>query len=172
MEKNSNGGSIKNRLKQTGYSLIELMVTLVICSILMAILSQNFGGLQRGVQRFIENTTYREQYLIFLLKFEEDYHRSDAFNDGDFSSFDQLGFTFDLNGDGDHLDSGENVAYRWNEKKKRIDRKSGKGSYQAFLDGVESLIWTRTSNFPLCYRLTISSVFSQTASVLDLCRDT
>ena len=165
-----NGGSIKKRVNKQGYSLIELMVTLVISSVLLAVVSQNFNGLNRVVQRFIENTVYREQYLIFLLKFEEDYHQSDYFVKDDLLKFDQLEFTFDLNGDGDRLDSGEKVAYRWNEDKNRIDRKSGNGSYQAFLDGVIAFTWTRTSTVPICYRMTTNSAFSQMISELNFCR--
>ncbi len=146
------------------------MVTLVICSILMAVVSQNFAGLNRVVQRFIEGTTFREQYLIFLLKFEEDYHRSDYFAEEDLLNFDQLEFTYDTNGDGDRLDSGEKIAYRWNEQKNRIDRKSGNGSYQAFLDNVTAFTWNRTSLLPLCYQMNSSNAFSEVNKELVFCR--
>lgn len=146
------------------------MVTLVICSVLLMVVSQNFTRINRVIQSFINHTTYRDQYLIFLLKFEEDYHRTDYFSEEDLLKFDQLKFSFDLNLDGDQLDSGENIEYRWNAEENRIDRKSGKGSFQAYLENVSSFGWSRISRIPLCYRMTTKSHFSHLLSESLFCR--
>lgn len=168
--KRSNGGSINRKRNEGGFSLIEVMVTLLICSILLAIVSQNFSGIQRSVRNFTHLANYREQYIVFLLKFEEDFYRSELLGQSNISSFEQLQFAFDLNEDGDWSDSGERIAYRWNLKEQRIDRKSGDGYFQALLDGVSGFSWERTGTSPLCFKMTVQNSYSQTDSKTFYCR--
>lgn len=146
------------------------MVTLIVSSIFIAIISQNFGSIQRSVQNFTLLANYREQHLIFLLKFEEDFHRCELTDQSALSNLDQMQFSFDLNQDGDWLDSGEKIGYRWNSIKQRIDRKSGNGHFQALLDGISGFSWKKTGSSPLCYKMTVKNIYSMKESETVYCR--
>ena len=157
-------------MNNDGFSILELMITLIITSIVVGLLSTNISGIKKLASAFNEQAIFREQYLIFLLKFEEDYQLAEIQKDMSRSDLDELAFMFDLNKDEDYEDPGERVSYKWNEAKNRVDRKSGNGSYQAFLDGIESFSWKRISIMPVCHQMTIISVFNESGYGIDFCR--
>lgn len=150
--------------------MIEVLVTIVISSILLGIISSNFPALKRTANRFLQQSIFEQQYLIFLLRLEDEYRQVEITNESDFSFINQFSFRSDLNLDGDYLDSGERISYRWNESLQRIDRKSGKGYFQAHLDGVTYLAWTKSSTNPLCHKLEISNIFSTQKRSIIYCR--
>lgn len=157
-------------MNNKGFSILELMITLVIASVVIGLISTNISGLQKLASAFNEQAIFREQYLIFLLKFEEDYQSAEIHKGVNTSDPDELLFLLDLNEDNDFGDPGEKVSYRWNESKNRIDRKSGNGTYQAFLDGTDSFSWTPISTKPNCHLMKISSVFSESGYEINFCR--
>ena len=149
---------------------MELMITLIITGLVIGLISTNINGLRKLASVFNEQAIFREQYLIFLLKFEEDYQTAEILNGLNTTNLDDLAFSFDLNRDEDFDDPGEKVSYMWNESRNRIDRKSGNGSYQAFLDGINSFSWTRISAIPVCHRMQITSVFNESGYETKFCR--
>ncbi len=159
-------------MNRDGFSVVELMITIVITGIVVGLVSSNLTGLQKIATRFNEQAAFREQYLIFLLKFEEDYQQAEIKSNMEVASLDDLLFQTDLNLDGDNFDAGEKIAYRWNKKYKRIDRKSGNGSFQAFVESVDQFNWQRISNQPICHQLILSSVFTKAEYKVDHCRVT
>ena len=80
---------------------MELMITLVITGIIIGLISSNLNGLKKLASRFNEQAVFREQYLIFLLKFEEDYQAGDLQFEKGITLLDSLNFQSDLNMDGD-----------------------------------------------------------------------
>ena len=111
-----------------------------------------------------------EEYLIFLTVFERDYSQAEVLTDETLQDLDRMRFRIDSNSDGDYLDAGESIQYRWNKDRKRMDRKSGKGSFQSFLEGIQAFSWRKVTDTPLCYRMTLQTVYSEHWKNLDLCR--
>lgn len=146
--------------KTSGFSLAEIMVTVVISAVLMGIVSTNFPMLKRAADKFLNQTVFEEQYLIFLLKFEDEYHQASIYDPEGAARIDQLIFEQDENLDGDLNDSGERIRYRWNKKEQRIDRKSGDGYYQALLEGITAFSWKRIGQSPVCHQLEVRIIFS------------
>lgn len=147
--------------------MIEVLVTLVVTSIVIGIISSSFPGLNRLADTFLRMTVFEEQNMIFLLKFEEEFQLAEIREESD---IDQMIFHQDANLDGDFEDSGERIAYRWNSKKYRMDRKSGNGNFQALVDGVAYFDWSRISDDPLCYRMQWQSTFSEIRQTTSFCR--
>jgi len=145
-----------------GFSIIEVMVTIFIGAILTGIVSSNLPQLKRVADRFLDQAFFEEQYLIFLLKLEDEYHQAAVYGPGEIGKIDQLLLEQDQNLDGDLNDSGEKIAYRWNDSEKRIDRKSGSGYFQSMLEGVTGFSWSRVRENPVCHELLIQNAFSQT----------
>lgn len=157
-------------MNERGFSLLEVMVTVVIVGLVIGLVGANFTGLRRITTRYNENVAFGEQYLIFLLKFEEDFYQAEIMANQDLGMLDNLMFQSDTNQDGDFDDPGERISYRWNSKEKRIDRKSGEGSFQAFLDGVNRFNWDRISTSPVCYHMELVGIFNDRAKAIDYCR--
>lgn len=153
-----------------GFSLVEVMIATAIASVAIGVISANFGSLKRLSDSFNYQVAYNEQMLIFLLKFEEDYHQSDLSNQDDQEGIKNLVFKLDHNFDGDYLDSGETISYRWNAENSRIDRKSGKGYFQSFLEGITSFSWTEISESPLCHEMIVKDVFKNLSKKIRFCR--
>ena len=137
------GGCTKNKSARKGLSLIEVLVTLIISSLLIGIISVNFPMLKRASDRFIQQTLFLKQYYIFLMILEEDYQQAELEDLDDLALLDNMEFLVDVNLDGDYADSSENIAYRWNKQKRRIDRKSGKAKFQSLLEGIHNFNWER-----------------------------
>jgi prepilin-type N-terminal cleavage/methylation domain-containing protein len=169
-EDHFSGGYTGLPMNSRGFSLIEVMIAIAIVGLVMGLVGTNFAGLQRIATRYNEQVVFNEQYLIFLLKFEEDYQQAEIKTNIDIGLLDDLTFQIDYNQDGNFDDPGERIAYRWNSSNKRIDRKSGNGSFQAFLDGIARFDWNRTSLSPICYRLKVVSTFNDAEKSIDYCR--
>ncbi len=169
-EKSLSGTVTETCHRQTGFSLIEILVAIIISSILIGIIGSNFPSLRRIANTFLEQTLFEEQYLIFLLKLEDEYQQAEILDESDQDYLDQLVFRQDNNLDGDYLDSGELISYRWNKAKQRIDRKSGKAYFQALLDGISYFSWNRTSSNPNCHQLKIKDVFHDKEKMIDFCK--
>lgn len=135
-------------------------MTIVIGAVLMGVVSTNFPQLKRAADTFLGQAFFEEQYLIFLLKFEDEYHQAITYEPDGVERIGKLVFEYDENMDGDLNDSGEKIAYRWNSKKQRIDRKSGKGYFQALLEGVTAFSWKQVGVTPVCHELQVQSIFS------------
>jgi len=157
--------------KPRGVSLVEVMVTIVIGAVLMGVVSNSFPQLKRAADRFLNQALFEEQYLIFLLRFEDEYQQAAAYDPEAVEQIGQLMFRQDENLDGDLNDSGEQIGYRWNEKEKRIDRKSGSGNFQALLDGVIGFSWEEISQSPTCHQLGVQDVFSEKPRTIVYCMD-
>jgi prepilin-type N-terminal cleavage/methylation domain-containing protein len=157
--------------EDSGFSLAEIMVTIVIAAVLMGIVSTNFPVLKRAANKFLNQVVYQEQYLIFLLKLEDEYQQSALYEPDDTTQIGKMTFVQDENLDGDFEDSGERIVYRWNKKKQRIDRKSGNGYYQALLEGVTGFSWEEISQSPTCHQLGVQDVFSVEPRKVVFCMD-
>lgn len=162
--------SRKNR-KSRGFSLTEVMVTIVIGAILMGIVSTNFPQMKRVADKFLGQVFFEEQYLIFLLKMEDEYHQANSYDPENVGQIGNLVFQQDDNLDGDLNDPGERIVYRWNPKKQRIDRKSGSGYYQALLEGVTAFSWKDTGSDPPCHELQLQTTFSTKPRKILYCMD-
>jgi prepilin-type N-terminal cleavage/methylation domain-containing protein len=157
-------------MKNKGFSLIEVMISILIVGILAGIAGSNFGNIRRTINGFIESTAFREQMLIFLLKLDEEYQQAEITNPSGIELLDQLTFAFDYNFDGDTADSGEMIRYRWNSDKSRIERKSGKGSYQSLLEGVTNFTWRRRGTDPPCHQMRLQTVYNPIENTIEFCR--
>lgn len=165
------GGFTENteRPEKTGFSLIEVMTTLVVLSVVIGTVTTYYGDISRITTGFLESVFFREQLSLFLMKFDEDYTMSEVNPTGEAVKLDQLRFEFDLNQDGDLRDSGEVITYRWDRKNKEIDRKSGKGYFQSFLPSVTGFSWSRLSSAPLCHQMKIRDTFSSRSRTVTFC---
>lgn len=146
------------------------MVTVLICSIVFAVVSQNFSGINRVLKQFLDRTVFKEQIYVFLSKFDEEYHQAEAFDADGLTRLESMRFEMDLNGDGDRDDSGETIQYRWNPQKRRIDRKSGNGSFQSMVEGVASFTWLSDSDREGCHQMALKGVFRSENQVFLFCR--
>ncbi len=150
--------------------MIEVMTTMVIVSIVVGIIGSNFSNISRVVNRFINSAAMREQILIFQLKFGEDYQQAEITQVSQIEMLDKLSFCVDYNLDGDYAESGEEIHYRWNKTKSRIERKSGRGNYQSLLEGIEDFSWARIQTDPPCHRMTLKTVFGSPENRVLFCR--
>ncbi|MFH2130105.1 MAG: prepilin-type N-terminal cleavage/methylation domain-containing protein [bacterium] len=157
--------------EKRGFSLVEMLVTILVGAVLMGIVSTNVPRLKKMADKFLNQALYEEQYLVFLLKLEDEYQQSAISNPESVERIGQLIFEQDENLDGDLNDSGERIAYRWNEKEQRIDRKSGSGNYQALLEGITAFSWAQTGDAPVCHQLEIRNVFSPKPRTVVYCMD-
>ena len=156
--------------RRKALSLIEVLVTLVISSLLIGIISVNFPMLKKFSDRFVEQALFAKQYYIFLLMLEGEYQQAELLDQSDLTQLDKLRFIMDSNLDGDYLDAGEDIGYRWNKKARRIDRKSGKSNYQSLLEGIDGFSWERVGNQPVCHELSISDFYSANPKRTRFCR--
>ncbi len=157
-------------MTRKGFSLIEVMISIFILGLAGGIISSNFGSIKRSMTGFIDSAAFREQMMIFLLKLDEDYQQAEVTNESEDGLLDQLLFRVDLNLDGDYDDSGESIQYRWNQTKSRIERKSGKGAFQALIEGIDRFSWKREDSDPPCHRLLLRTVFSGAEKEILFCR--
>lgn len=159
----------KKRVNKPAFSLMEVLVTITISSLLIGIISIQLPAMKRLSDQFLSVSMFEEPYLIFLLRFEQEFRQAEKIYPSDLTHLATMTFRKDLNLDGDYLDSGEKIAYRWNEQKQRIDRKSGKGYYQAILDGVTYFQWTKIHEAPICYQMELESVYSTIRKQVNFC---
>jgi len=148
---------------------MEVLITITIGGILIGVISFQLPSLKRLSDRFLAVSMFEEPYLIFLLRFEEEFRQAEKVETADLSNLAEMIFKKDLNLDGDYLDSGEQIAYRWNVPKLRMDRKSGKGYFQAILDGVTYFQWIKVRDVPLCYRMELENIYSKNRKQVDFC---
>jgi hypothetical protein len=146
------------------------MVTITIGAILIGIVSSGFPSLNRMAGRLMSQTGFETEYLIFLLKLEDEYRQAVLLVENDRQNMDQMVFRQSRNPAESASQNDVRIAYRWNAGERRIDRKSGDGYFQALLDGVNALSWQRTTTQPLCHRLTVQDVFYPSARVVLFCR--
>ena len=168
--KKSITGEVTKSGRNSGFSLVEVLVSMVIVCLFLGIVSSTVPGFHRVIGHYLDQSMMEEEYLVFLLVFERDYNQAEVITRASLNALDALIFQHDSNDDGDYLDSGESVQYRWNAAKGRIDRKSGKGYYQAFLDGIISFSWERIENTPICHQLMVTSIFSNHQKTMKFCR--
>lgn len=158
-------------MRNKGFSLLEVMITLLILSLISGIISYNLPMLTRISHHFVSQAVYKEDYLLFLMIFEDDFHSADLTDPQSTENMRSLIFKSDLNFDGDFNDAKEQMSYRWNSAKKRIDRKIGNGYFQSLLEGVEQFDWTEISAAPLCFKATFRSIFQTEGRSIQYCRD-
>jgi len=168
METNVNG--VYTGKLSRGFSLIEVMVTLTVASIFAALLFTYFPSLQRTGSRFLEQTAFEEDLLIFLNLFNRDFLLTELPSNNRAGFLGQMKFRQDLNDDGDYLDPSESIQYRWNPDKKRIDRKSGSGNYQSLVEGVASFSWSSLDPMNNCYQMKFTSVTVPAFRTVTFCR--
>lgn len=174
LQKNQDGlkktNGLNNQGGVRGFSLNEVLVTLALTSIVLGIFASNLPQLQRVSNQFLEQTAFEENYLLFLILFERDYYAAESSHEQE-KNLKNLIFQQDQNLNGNYLDQGEQVFYRWNSKEKRIDRKTtAKGYFQALLEGVEKFSWEKVKTSPLCYQLRLKSKFSSKAREILYCK--
>ena len=164
------GGEATDFANKSGFSLVEILVTLVIASSIIGIMATGIPNFRRTLKKYLDQSLLEEEYLIFLVVFERDYSQAEVTNTTALENLDDMVFRIDYNSDGDYLDSGERIQYRWNKKKKRIDRKSGKGYFQSFLEGIQNFTWQKVKKAPVCHRMTLQTIFSDNRKSLTFCR--
>lgn len=168
--KRHTGGGATDSSASPGFSLVEILTTLAIVCGFIGIVSAAIPGFRKTLGKYLDQSMTEEAYLIFLVVFERDYNQAEVPTAQMRENLDDMLFRIDFNSDGDFLDPGERIQYRWNRKKNRIDRKSGKGSFQAFFGGVRSFSWQRAEKAPNCHRMTLKTLFSDNLKSLQFCR--
>ena len=168
MGNSTNGGVIESYHR--GFSLIELLVALVVTAVFSSFLFTSFPNLHRTSNRFLEQVAFEEELLIFLNLFSQDFSLSEVLTAQDANQLGQMKFQQDRNEDGDYLDTSELIQYRWNNSKKRVERKSGIGNFQSLVEGVVSFSWEVTDSPNTCYRMSLQSIFSNQGRVINFCR--
>ncbi len=168
-EKHTSGEFIDSTIN-SGFSLVEVLVTLVVICSFMGVVSTSVPGVEKTIGGFLQQLTLEEEYLIFLVLFEKDYNFAEVSTTSDLIGLDSMKFQRDHNNDGDFLDSGEAIQYRWNSEKQRIDRKSGNGYFQAFLEGIDAFSWEKTGSQPVCYEMKLLPIISQKSKTVTFCR--
>lgn len=157
-------------MNKKGFSLIEVMVSILVVGIVAGVISNSFPNIKNVVERFMDTIAFREQLIVFLLIFDEDYQSAD-WEENEWAALDELSFKTDHNLDDDFEDSGEWIRYRWNESKSRIERRSGKGYYQSLVEGISEFSWKRIGNSPICHQMLVRSiVMPKTAKKIVFCR--
>lgn len=159
-------------IKSNAFSLIEVMVTLTVIALVSAVISVNLPALNRISQQFISQVTFKEDYLLFLMIFEDDFHTAELVTAEDLSNMNNLLFQSDLNFDSDFEDPKEKIRYRWNSSHKRIDRKSGNGNFQSLLEGIDTFEWDQTSDNPACFKATLKDIYHKNTRTITYCRKT
>ncbi|MCP4297666.1 MAG: prepilin-type N-terminal cleavage/methylation domain-containing protein [Proteobacteria bacterium] len=162
--------STQYRRGQGGLSLIEVLITLVITSIVLAALSIGFPSMKAITLKMIEKSDYDEQFLIFLIKLEENFQLAEIENMNSGTYLDEMSFKIDHNRDGSYEQSSDRIAYRWNGSKKRVEMKRGNSYYNSILEGVTQFSWLRKGNFPLCYQMSVENLFSKTPRTVRFCK--
>ena len=170
MEEKFNGVSFDEAVPGAGITLLELLVTAVICSIFIGLFSTQYPVLQRTSYRFLEQSNFEEQYLIFMVKLEENYQMNALTEAQDLILLEQMTFKIDHDWDGDYDQVGDRLAYRWNPQEQRLEQRKGNGAFNGILNGVASFSWAATSSSPLCYRIDLKSIYNSRLRSSVLCR--
>ena len=154
--------------KQKGFSLIEVLITLVIISVLLGIISTQFPVFNKLINRYSDQFLFKENYLVFLAILSKDFYESELYEPDEENI---IQFKLDLNFDLDYKDAAENISYRWNRGKNRLERKSGKGNFQVILNGLEQLKWDFINvNQATCLKIQTKSFFSSKTDSISFCR--
>ncbi|PCI24679.1 MAG: hypothetical protein COB67_11410 [SAR324 cluster bacterium] len=161
MEKKYNGEYSAKATVSPGLSLLELLITTLICSILMGIFSTQYPALQRMSYRFLEQSNFEEKYLIFLIKLEEQFQMTELNNAQDLALLQQMTFRIDYAWDGQYTQASDRIAYQWNAQQQRIEQRKGNGAFNGIIGGIRSFSWTPASATPFCYRLDLKSLYSE-----------
>ena len=151
---------------KSGVSLIEVIISLLICSILFAVFSSHYPQIQRMTRQLIGQAAFEEKYLIFLIKFEEQFQQAEIVSEDQ----GKIKLNIDYNEDGTHDQSNERITYNWSSTKQRIEQSTGNGAPNGILDGISSFSWTRQDS-PLCYQFIIQSIYHNYPQKVKFCRE-
>ncbi|MBF0280273.1 MAG: prepilin-type N-terminal cleavage/methylation domain-containing protein [SAR324 cluster bacterium] len=155
-----------------GFTLLEVMIALAVLSVLVLTLQSPLDHFHRFIfnQQIESDRTMSVQRAQLLMKAElvqagfgissSDPEEAIAIENG------TLTFKADLNLDGDLNDAREKISYRFDEKRQMLLRKSGRGAYQRFVEGLRFLSFAYSPSGSgegsrLCIRIT-TRVWEQT----------
>jgi prepilin-type N-terminal cleavage/methylation domain-containing protein len=133
-------------LAQKGTSLVELLIAMALFGVIMAAVTSAYT-LQRhtlAVQEQVNLMTAQAQVAMDLLSREVRSAGTNPFGVALTAvtyDVNQLRLQSDHNGDGDILDTDEDVIYRFDAANRRILRDSGTGN-EVMADNIELLQWT------------------------------
>ena len=150
-------------------SLIEVLITLVISSIILGSISIGLPAIKSSIERMIAKSTFKEQYLIFLIKFEEHFQLTAVENKPSGIYLDNLKFLIDLNWNGSYEPS-DRITYRWNKSRSRLEMAKGNGRPNSILEGVSMFSWVRTGISPLCYQMSLKNLYDKHSREIEFCK--
>lgn len=133
----------KSSRKNHGFTIIEMLIALLITAIILAVVYDTFVS-QRNVLRTQELITEMHQNvratismilseikLAGLSPLEVEF-------DGIIYSPDQLQIRIDMTGNGDTLDSNEDITYKFDPNTLEILRRTGGGGFQTFAENIQN----------------------------------
>ena len=138
-------GSLLIKNSTVGFTLLEILVVLAICAVLVWSFQTPVTQFHKlaFTQQIVADLTMNMQRFQLLLKSEliqAGFGIPPAEKEKGIDIQEQmLALKADFNQDGDFLDSRESISYRFDATRQMLLRKSGKGAYQRFLEGLTYL---------------------------------
>ena len=128
-----------------GFTLLEVLIVLAVCAILAWTFQTPVTQFHKlaFTQQIVADLTMNMQRFQLLLKAELiqagfGIPPSQIESGVDIQEH-TLTLKADFNQDGDFQDTRENISYRYDVTRQRLSRKSGRGAYQRFIEGLTHL---------------------------------
>ena len=125
-------------LRNSGYTLIELMLVLAIASVVLLAAQRPLLGINRIALKEKPKIALQEDTQSFLLLLKSELNQAGyALGSGNENAVVISPYSVvlkaELNHDGDLADPGETIAYRYDRETKVFFRKSGNTAYQTLI---------------------------------------
>ena len=154
---------IHEKTWQKGYTLVELMVALALAMIVTIGIFKSYSSFSRSADVQDQMLEIQQNLRVAMSRMSKEIRRAGYIKGTTGGAglvlanctATMIEFTYDVNEDGDVADSGETIAYQFDEAANSLDRRIDGGSWQSVIPNVNGLefryrdssssgVWTTT----------------------------
>ncbi|MEC9297327.1 MAG: prepilin-type N-terminal cleavage/methylation domain-containing protein [SAR324 cluster bacterium] len=163
-------------LRNSGYTLIELMLVLAIASVVLLAAQRPLLGINRIALQELQKIALQGDFQRFLLLLKSELIQAGyALGSGNENAVVISPYSVvlkaDRNRDGDLADTRETITYRYDPETKVLYRKSGNAAYQTLIESIAALKFEQTQTPPqTCIKVTVQVIIEATEQQTVLCQ--